>query len=109
MLILSKIVTALVYEPNDNVLKFKQSKDMDGRIADFSDHMTASEIFYQVTFKTSPNKGTYEVTVKKTLGDGVFIVDEKSISRINKYGSDPHCISSTLPHLNPYCYCKLPK
>ena len=102
---LDKVLGAVRYAPNDNVLKFKQSS-YDGREADLSDKMSASEILYQVTVLTSPNGGKYEATVKHILKEYKFVISDKEISRINRYGNQPHCIMNELPQLRPYCYCR---
>ena len=101
------ISTAVRYAPNDNVLKFKKSKDSDGRIADLSDDMQANEVLYQVTIVTEPGWGQFEATVKLSTSTDKFYVNSRDISRINRYGNQPHCVMDKLPHLRPYCYCKV--
>ncbi len=103
---LDKVIRAGVYAPNSDLLKFKQSSDHDGRKADLSDTMKASEIFYQLTIITSPNHGQYEATLKFVARTSSFVTNEHEISRTNKYGDQPHCVRDSLPHLRPYCYCK---
>jgi hypothetical protein len=34
------------------------------------------------------------------------MLQEKDISRINKYGNQGWCIGKSQPQLNKYCYCK---
>lgn len=34
------------------------------------------------------------------------LLQEKDISRINKYGNQSWCVAKTQPQLNKYCYCK---
>ena len=58
---------------------------------------------YQLQFVTSPNEGLFEATVK--YHKRRFVVST-SISRINKYGDQPACIASKLPHVRKYCLCK---
>ncbi|KAL8595962.1 hypothetical protein ACOMHN_018274 [Nucella lapillus] len=60
---------------------------------------------YQVSFKTLPGQGHFEVTCQLDVKTSTFKVNTKQISRINKYGSQPACIQKRLPHLRPYCYC----
>lgn len=107
VLSLHNITSAVRYTPNQNVLKFRQSKDTDGRVADLSDDMEVDEILYQVTIITEPGLGRFEATVKFSTSSSKFAVDTRDISRINKYGSQPHCVMDQLPHLRPYCYCKV--
>lgn len=103
---LFNISSAVKFSPNDRVLKFKQTIDQDGRMADFSDDTTASEILYQVTITTKPSLGKYEATVKYFPAENKFVANAGEISRINRYGNQPHCVMEKLPHLRPYCYCK---
>lgn len=105
-LTLDNISSAVQHTPNDHLLKFKQSADFDGRLPDLSDDMVLSEVYYQVSISTSPGHAHYEATVKYMVKEDKFLVSEKEISRINKYGSAPHCVADRLPQLRPYCYCK---
>ena len=105
---LETIDVATRFSPNENVLRFKKSSDDHGRKADLSDKMYATEELYQVTITTQPGGGKFEATVTHESSNGsLFSVDMKEISRINRYGSQPHCVSQTLPHLRPYCYCRV--
>jgi len=106
LLELANITSASQFTPNDHLLHFKKSSDSDGRYADLSDNMPASETFYQVTIRTSPSGAIYEGTIKHNTKTNSFLVNDKEISRINKYGSQPHCVQHNHPHLRPYCYCK---
>ena len=103
---LESVQNAVKYAPSDKVLKFKGSQDVDGRKADMSDSMKANEILYQISITVKPSGGKYEATVKYLLNTTKFQVNEKEISRINKYGNQPRCIMRQKPHLRPYCYCK---
>lgn len=105
-LTLANISSANMYIPNNNLLMFKQSKDRDGRVADLSDNMALIEVFFQITITASPSRAKYEATIKVNLKTSKYLVNDKEISRINKYGSQPHCVASRLPHLRPYCYCR---
>ena len=105
-LTVGNVTSAVRYVPNDNLLKFKQSSDSDGRVADLSDNMKNTEIFYQIQVRTLPGNGLYEATVKHITWSGTFLIDDREISRINKYGNQPHCVMERLPHLRPYCYCR---
>ncbi len=101
-----EITSAGVFLPHKNLLKFLKSSDLDGRMADLSDDMTASEMFYQITLTTTPNDGRYEATVKYVPKTDSFVTNYKEISRINRYGNQPRCVMDQFPHLRPYCYCK---
>ncbi|XP_076464264.1 uncharacterized protein LOC143296298 [Babylonia areolata] len=65
---------------------------------------SAVELF-QVSFKTQPGQGHFEVTCSRDVTSGVFRMSAKDINRINKYGDQPRCVRDKLPHLRPYCYC----
>ena len=95
------------YEPSESVLKFKQSLGRDGYIPDLTDDMTASEVLYQVTITTKPGGGKYEGTVTHTISEDKYDVKSTEISRIDRYGNQPHCVMDKMPHLRAYCYCKV--
>ena len=40
------------------------------------------------------------------LVENKFKLNDKEISRINKYGDQPHCVRKTWPYHMPYCYCR---
>ena len=104
-LVLLDVTSAVKLVPNDKVLKFKQTMDSDGRTADFSDNTKVTEVLYQVTVTVKPSMARYEATVKYSPGGETFRTNVAEISRINKYGTQPHCVMDRLPHLRPYCYC----
>ncbi|XP_059178760.1 uncharacterized protein LOC131957927 [Physella acuta] len=62
--------------------------------------------FYQVTFRTSPNDGVYEATVKHLVPSDTLVVSDWQISRINRYGDAAACIEQTFPFLRQFCFCK---
>ncbi len=89
--------------PTTQVLRFRRS-GKDGYKPEFSSSIRAKDrCSYQITFITLPNHGVFEASVHYVYGR--FLV-KGSISRINKYGDQPKCIASLLPHLRKYCYCK---
>ena len=102
---IGNITSANMYIPNDNLLHFKRSSDQDGRVADLSDNMAATEVFFQITMLTLPGEGRFEATVKVNTKTSKYVISDREISRINKYGNQPHCVAAKLPHLRPYCYC----
>jgi hypothetical protein len=107
-LALETIDVAMKFSPNEKVLKFKQSLDEHGRKPDLSDKMETTTELYQVTIATKPGGGKFEATVTHEMFNGsYFSINMKELSRINKYGKQPHCVSEKLPHLRPYCYCKI--
>ena len=104
---LDVITSAVTYSAGANLLKFRRTVDGHGRVPDLSDTMNATEVLYQVTLTTRPGGGLYEATVKYLSNRNEWIVDDKEISRINKYGRQPHCVMDELPQLRPYCYCRV--
>ena len=94
------------YSPNESVLKFKHSADNDGYVADLSDKMKANFEMFQVTIMTKPGGALYEATVTHLLNEDTYVAKQTDISRINKYGNQPHCVMAEFPHLRAYCYCK---
>ena len=101
---LKRIITAEKLNAQKSVLKFKHSRDIDGRIADLSGSGKSSESYYQIHIETTPGDAKFEATIRH---DGAkFKVDFKSVSRINIYGDQPACITKEYPHLRPYCFCQ---
>ena len=100
---LLNLYRAEVETPITQVLRFRRS-GKDGYQPEFSGSIQAKDrCSYQITFITLPNNGVFEASVHYLYGR--FLV-KGSISRINKYGDQPKCIASLLPHLKKYCYCK---
>ncbi|KAL8625536.1 hypothetical protein ACOMHN_014625 [Nucella lapillus] len=58
---------------------------------------------FQISFKTLPGKGYYEVTCAVVPESRTVLA--KGISRINRYGSEPACIAKQFPYLRRFCYC----
>lgn len=104
---LAEVTKAVKWSANDNLLRFRQSSDMHGRVPDLSDKMNATEALYQVTFRTEPGEALYEGTIKFNVEQKRYSISDREISRINIYGRQPHCVMDRLPHLRPYCYCKI--
>ena len=49
----------------------------------------------------------HESTVKHSISEDTYTVNDKEISRVNVYGDQPHCVEAEIPMLRPYCYCKI--
>ncbi|XP_065172102.1 uncharacterized protein [Atheta coriaria] len=92
--------------PNDNLIKFKNSKDNDGFVPDLTGNTQISTMLYQIKLKLFPGAGIFEATLIHNLDQDVFTVKEEDISRINVYGTQPWCIATTHPNLRKFCYCK---
>ena len=104
-LTLKSVTRVSVVSPNEQVLKFKASKDTHGDVPDLSDTMTTDLEYIRVTLVTTPGDDHFEVTVKHSIPSDTYDVTERGVSRINRYGDDPQCIAHKFPHLRQYCYC----
>ncbi len=103
---LSNITNAVMYKPNAKMLMFRKSRDKGGRVPDFSDEMEITEKLYQITLIAEPGASMYESTVKYVIREDRYLVDLHEVSRINKYGNQPHCIADKEPYLRAFCFCK---
>ena len=68
---------------------------------------TLREVFYQIQVTTKPSMALYESTIKHSISEDTYTVNDKEISRVNVYGDQPHCVEAEIPMLRPYCYCKI--
>ncbi|CAF0741146.1 unnamed protein product [Rotaria sordida] len=98
------IHNAQVYQPNQALLRFSRSSDIDGRIPTYNDKNTHI-IFYQITFETQPNKAIYEATTQYSNRSNKFYTDLNHISRLNAYKSSASCIERDYSYLRKFCYC----
>ena len=69
--------------------------------------MTVTGVFYQILVTTKPSMTLYESTVKHSISEDIYTVNDKKISRVDVYGDQPHCVEAEIPMLRPYCYCKI--
>ncbi|XP_059162505.1 uncharacterized protein LOC131945897 [Physella acuta] len=101
------VTSASKLQTRKEVLKFSKT-DADGGIykIDFGAAHQSGVTIYQLTFHTAPGGGHFEATVTHDALSGVFTVNEKEISRINKYGDAPACILNENRQIRQYCYCK---
>ena len=105
-LTLEAVTRAATFTPNANLLKFKKSSDNDGRVPDLSGTTHPDVTLYQLSLRTQPGNGHFEVTIKHSLSDDRIVISEREISRVNAYGDSPACVAHIYPHLRPYCVCK---
>ncbi len=103
---LTNITEAVMYKPNRKMLMFRKSRDKGGRVPDFSDDIEITEKLYQITLVAEPGAAAYESTVKYIVKEDRYVVDLHEVSRINKYGNQPHCIADKSPYLRAFCFCK---
>lgn len=93
-------------EPNENLLRYKKTLDVDGFVADLSAKIDIREDAYQIKAMMVPGNGLFEASVTHELIIDSFKLKISDISRINLYGTQARCIENDLPHLRKYCCCK---
>ena len=103
-LTLRLISQAQMYQPNQALLTFSKSADLDGRVAEYEDK-TSDIVFFQITFQTSPNHAFYEATVEYSKTLGGYAIDLNHVSRLNAYRSSAKCIEKDYAHLRKFCQC----
>lgn len=103
---LKLIKSAMVMQSNPYIARFLGSADVDGRVPKESKGAIDKSALYQITLQTTPGDGVFETTVKHFASADKFVISEREISRINKYGSAANCVYNDAPHLRQYCYCK---
>jgi len=103
---LDKIEKSLSLLPDEKVIKFQGSKDIHGRIPDFDGRTDVKEPILQLTIRTQPGNGLFEVSLKYKPDQHEYIINKNDISRINKFGDDPKCVMHFKKDLRKYCYCK---
>lgn len=106
LLTVEKVTDLTKLETRTEVLKFLKTDDMGGIYnINFNGTNKNEMTLYQLTFYTTPGHGYFEVTVTHDVPRNKFTVNEKEISRINKYGNDPACILQKNRQIRQYCYC----
>ncbi|GFN95060.1 hypothetical protein PoB_002156600 [Plakobranchus ocellatus] len=107
LLSLDNVTMSSKLEAGTAFLKFKSTDDEGGIYKiNMSNNNRNEMILFQLTFFTSPGGGNFEVSITYNVNTKKFIVNEKEISRINKYGDDPACIFEKNKQIRAYCYCK---
>ncbi|XP_025413865.1 uncharacterized protein LOC112685993 isoform X2 [Sipha flava] len=103
---IKKIEWATKMAPNEGLLKFHAAADTDGFVPDMSSNTQVTKIYLQLKVITWPANAIFEFSCQYNSNTNQYIVYEKDISRINKYGNQGWCIGKSQPQLNKYCYCK---
>lgn len=104
---LHEVKWAAILAPHDNLLRFKQTNDGDGFIADLSaSKMNVTSEMYQVKIIVRPGDSIFEASVQHHVKNNTLNVSLAAISRVNKYGNQASCIMDVNPELRKYCYCK---
>ncbi|CAJ0937740.1 unnamed protein product, partial [Mesorhabditis belari] len=102
---LKSLIYARRMVPNEALLKYKNVKDADGFVPDLSGSTKLAIVYYQLKLGTTPGKAEYEITLRHEVSANKLFIDLNSISHINKYGDDPHCIIDKNYFLATYCVC----
>ena len=64
-------------------------------------------VHFQAKFSVLPSRGLFEITVPcDVVAGAVSSCAAPEISRVNRYGDQPACISKTAPRLSKFCYCR---
>jgi hypothetical protein len=88
---------------SDKVLSYnRKQSDVNNLLVEYGKRVN-TYVDYQLTIQTRPGGALFEGTLRfdeetknvKMMGD---------ISRINRYGTQSHCIDTT--NVKKYCYCK---
>lgn len=94
-------------QPRQNLLKFKQNRDLDGFLADLTSTTTKiTNALYQLQVIVQPGHSIFEASLKYNLQTDRFSVNISDVSRINKYGNQARCIYDKNPDLRQFCYCR---
>ncbi|KAG7295299.1 hypothetical protein JYU34_022304 [Plutella xylostella] len=104
---LRSIDYVLEQSPDTKLLRFRASLDNDHFIPGFHKENVghANKTTYSIKIVTGPGEGVYESTMFYIKAEDRFILDYRSISRVNSYNEEPSCVRETYPHLNKFCYC----
>lgn len=104
---LFNITWAGTLQPRQNLLKFKQNRDLDGFLADLSSTTTkVTKELYQLQVIVQPGLSIFEASLTYNLQTDRFSVNITDVSRINLYGDQARCIYVKNPDLRKFCYCR---
>ncbi|XP_066266495.1 uncharacterized protein [Branchiostoma lanceolatum] len=101
---ISTIKRADLVTANEQVLRFNGTRDEDQRLPRFGHEVHVKQADIQVILETTPGDALFEATVTVSFEHQTYTLH--GISRINKYGDQPHCIMDLYPHIRQFCYCK---
>ncbi|CAF3375943.1 unnamed protein product [Rotaria socialis] len=112
---LHRIHRANQLKTNEDLLKFIDSSDKDGRVPRFRNNSLANSLFknltlnqtkyYQIQFETIPGHALFELTAEYNPLSDKFLIRKKRLSRMNKYGKTSACIAHKRPEFREICYC----
>ena len=69
---LSNVLWSASLYPKDELMKFKKSKDVDGRVADLSDTIVITKILLQIKVETKPGLGHFEASINYDVKSDSF-------------------------------------
>uniref|UniRef100_A0A1I7UIR9 Uncharacterized protein n=1 Tax=Caenorhabditis tropicalis TaxID=1561998 RepID=A0A1I7UIR9_9PELO len=104
-LTLSKIHESKKLLPEKSLLAYKNVKDTDGFVPDFSGDTQEAFAHFQLKIETIPGNAIYEITLFYDFVKDRLKMDFGAISHVNKYGDRPHCIIGRNFFLATFCVC----
>lgn len=100
------VVAAEHLVPPSRVMRYIKSADEDNRVATFGSSMRETATVLSLQLATTPGGALFEATVTLPHGEQQQHFVSPHVGRLNKYGDQPHCVATRLPHLRPYCVCR---
>lgn len=104
---LGRIISANQRSTNKDVEDFvetAENKDCDECSIVKNKTLKFKKQIFEIIFTALPSQGKFEANVEYNVENAEVTVGE--ISRINRYGKQPHCIQKDFPYMRKYCYCK---
>jgi hypothetical protein len=112
---LNRLIKANQLQTNEHLLKFVESSDKDGRVPRFHNDTSTNNLmknlttnqtkYYQIQFQTIPGHALFELTAEYNPFNGIFLIQKRRLSRMNKYGQTSACIAYKRPEFREICYC----
>ncbi|CEF69499.1 Protein of unknown function DUF229 family and Alkaline-phosphatase-like, core domain-containing protein [Strongyloides ratti] len=102
---IDSILEASWLVPNLKMIHYRGSLDKDGFIPDTTGKTIISKAFLKIKLLTQPNRAIYEITVLFNFENNEMDINMWTVSHINKYGDNPHCIIDRIYKLATYCVC----
>ena len=104
---LAKISKLQRLAANDQMLRFKNTKDADGFVANLVENstVTVEEETYEITLNTIPGNAIYEALVVVKIATNKVVVNLDQVSIITLYGDLAHCIVNENYFLGKWCVC----
>uniref|UniRef100_A0A2H1VJH0 SFRICE_015275 n=1 Tax=Spodoptera frugiperda TaxID=7108 RepID=A0A2H1VJH0_SPOFR len=104
---ITSIKSVLVQKVDDQLLKYEYSKEEDAFLGNPQAPAPRTQYeYYMTTIIMNPGQAIFEGSVIYDTKTNSSTINKNEISRLSAYKNEPHCITATHPHLNPFCYCK---